>query len=141
MGNNENYPRRTNYGETKDSPAINAESFKSWIKDGANRAMVDFAEKAGAFMARNGLTSSQIRNFYGEIKRIQIGDFENERASFCLLKPKVAYAVSRQNNKGILFFQKAFIEAWGHVETKGDFDNFCSLMEAMLAYHKANNGK
>ena len=134
-------PRQTQYGGKEPEPNFDSEQFSTWIKNGASRKMVDFAEKAGKYMAQNGLTSSQIRNFYGEIKRIQMGEFKNERPSFCLLKPKVAYAVSRQKNKGILFFQKAFVEAWGHVETASDFENFCALMEAMLAYHKANNGK
>lgn len=114
---------------------------KNWIKQGVDKLAVEFAEKSGKYMQQNGLTTSQIRNFYGEIKRIQMSDFEKCKTSFCLLKPKIAYAVSRQNNAGIRFFQRFFNEAFPAIDNKKDFDHFCELMEAMLAYHKANNGK
>ena len=76
-----------------------------WITKEADSAMVDYTEKAGQFMAKNGLTNSKIRSIYGEIKRIQMGSFETEKASFLLLRPKVAYAYGRDDrNKGLELF-------------------------------------
>ena len=56
-----------------------------WIEKGVNMATIKFAEKFGSFLVKNGLTTSQIRNVFGEIKRIQMKSFEVEKTSFYLL--------------------------------------------------------
>lgn len=136
-----NYTPRPNnsWGKPDNMPKLN--SVRNWIVDGITRDAVAFAEEAGKYMAQNKLTTSQIRNIYGEIKRIQMGEFEKEKTSFFLLKPKIAYAVSRQDNAGIKFFQNFFNEAFAAIENGTHFEHFCELMEAMLAYHKSNNGR
>ncbi len=114
-----------------------------WIKTGATIEMVDFAQKAGKYMADNGLTSSKIRSIYGEVKRIQMKQFTEERTAFYLLKPKVAYAVGREkatnknNMEGLKLFQLIFNECFPHVTDNKTYKNFCDLMEAILAYHKS----
>lgn len=70
-----------------------------WITNEADALLPEFADKMGKYMADNGLTNSKIRSIYGEIKRIQMGEFEKEKASFYLLKPKVAYALGRDKKK------------------------------------------
>lgn len=144
MPYNNNYPfggRADRNPKPDKNPRPALDKVQKWIVNGVDPDTIIFAEEAGKYMAAKKLTTSQIRNIYGEIKRIQIGDFEKERSSFYLLKPKVAYAVTRQNNDGLKFFQDFFNEAYPAIETKQHFDHFCELMEAMLAYHKANNGK
>ena len=118
-----------------------------WIKKGADKNMTHFAEVLGCFLApfskgdSTALTNSQIRNIFGEIKRIQMGKFNNNKAAFYILKPKVAYAAGRHNKLGILTFKAYFDRAFGYVEDENDFINFCNLLEAILAYHKAYGGK
>ena len=91
----------------------------------------------GKAMAENGLTSSKIRSVYGEVKRIQM-DFNNNQSSFYLLTPKVAYAVGRDKNiQGLRLFQLVFNEAADKVTDEKSYQNFCNLLEAVLAYHKA----
>ncbi|OPZ98614.1 MAG: hypothetical protein BWY72_00754 [Bacteroidetes bacterium ADurb.Bin416] len=120
---------------------------ESWITGKADPEMVAFAEKAGRFMAENNLTNSKIRNIYGEIKRIQMSDFEVSKPSFYLLKPKVAYALGReiQKNKfqaeGLTLFKLIFDRVFAHVTDNQTYSNFCNLIEAILAYHKASGGK
>lgn len=114
-----------------------------WITDGADGKMVEFAEAKGEFMAKNGLTNSKIRSIYGEIKRIQMG-FEDNKKSFYLLKPKVAYAYGRDDkNEGLYLFKLIFDRAYQDVDlSKIDtYMNFCNFIEAILAYHKAFGGK
>ena len=107
-----------------------------WINQGADDELVQFAEKAGKAMADGGLTNSKIRSIYGEIKRIQSGDFEKLKSSFYLLKPKVAYAVGRDsNNKGLKLFQAVFNKCYADVKDKHSYENFCNFIEAILAYH------
>lgn len=113
-----------------------------WITDEATESLVLFAEKAGEFMADKKLTNAKIRNVYGEIKRIQTGGFDNLKASFFLLKPKMAYAVGRdKENIGLLLFQRIFNECFTLIKSKEHYQNFCNLIEAILAYHKAFGGK
>lgn len=114
----------------------------TWIKTGATPEMVTYAEEAGKFMAINKLTNSKIRSIYGEIKRIQMGEFEKEKSSFYLLKPKVAYALGRdEHNEGLKLFKLVFDHCFADVEDQKTYHNFCNFIEAILAYHKAYGGK
>jgi CRISPR-associated protein Csm2 len=131
-------PSRSDIFWSNLNPAYNCE----WITNEATPNLVDFAEKVGEFMANNGLTNSKIRNVYGEIKRIQMGEFEKEKSSFYLLKPKVAYALGRdEKNEGLKLFKKIFDKCFEYVTDQKSYLNFCNLMEAILAYHKAYGGK
>jgi CRISPR-associated protein Csm2 len=113
-----------------------------WITKEADGKLVEYAEKSGKFMAKNKLTNSKIRSIYGEIKRIQMGKFEKEKSAFILLKPKVAYALGRdENNEGLKLFKLIFDRSSQDVVDQKSFINFCNFMEAILAYHKANGGR
>ncbi|WP_314666871.1 type III-A CRISPR-associated protein Csm2 [Prevotella aurantiaca] len=122
---------------------LNRNSFDTnWIIEGADAKLPDFAEALGEYMAKNRLTNSKIRSIYGEIKRIQMGKFEQEKASFFLLRPKVAYALGRDDkNRGLQLFKLIFDKAYPLVHDQKTYQNFCNLIEAILAYHKANGGK
>lgn len=113
-----------------------------WITKEADDKLVKYAEDSGKFMATKGLTNSKIRSIYGEIKRIQMGEFEKEKSAFVLLKPKVAYALGRDDrNEGLKLFKLIFDRSSQDVTDQKSFNNFCNFMEAILAYHKANGGK
>ena len=143
--NNNNY----NGGINERDKILASVKFKSlkfeveWITKGATPAMVKAADEAGKYMAENGLTSSKIRAIYGEIKRIQMKGFEEEKTAFYLIKPKVAYAVGREkqtnknNMEGLLLFQLIFNQCFQYVTNDATYKNFSNLMEAILAYHKA----
>ncbi len=114
----------------------------SWITKEASPALVRYAEDMGKFMAENGLTNSKIRSIYGEIKRIQMGEFEREKSSFFLLKPKVAYALGRgDKNEGLKLFKLIFDKASESLNDQKSYQNFSNFIEAILAYHKAFGGK
>ena len=127
-----------------------------WITDKADRNMITFAEEVGKVTAKKKLTVSQIRNIFGEIKRIQTSGYDNNKSAFMMLKPKVAYAYGRTvkfkydkiakkptpiGNDGLLIFKEVFDAAHDKVGDKNQYSNFCNLMEAIIAYHKANGGK
>ena len=115
---------------------------KSWISNSIDSSFPEFAEKIGKYMADNKLTNSKIRSIYGEMKRIQMGDYDKEKASFYLLRPKVAYALGRdRENKGLELFKIMFDECSKDVVDKRTFLNFCNVFEAVLAYHRAHGGK
>ncbi len=128
-------------------------SFNSiWITQGADLSLVVFAENAGAYMAKNGLTNSKIRNIYAEIIRIKmLGNFQKNISSFYLLKPKFAYANGREEhyrdgkltrvNNGLYLFKLIFDKAFENIRSDFEYLNFCNLIESILAYHKSNGGK
>ena len=108
-----------------------------WITGSADKDMIKYCEVNGKLMKEGGLTNTQIRNIYGEIKRIQMGRYEDGKVSFLLLKPKVAYALARdERNEGLKLFKKIFDDASSHVNDQKSFDNFCDFFEAILAYYK-----
>jgi CRISPR-associated protein Csm2 len=123
----------------------------SWIESGITNLAINYCEELGHFLAKvrshkeEALTTSQFRNFYGELKRIQLKGIDEEKSSFHLLRPKLAYAAARAKTKGAQVFKEEILKA--HAAVKIDesgaakrFANFCDFTEAILAYHKANNG-
>ena len=135
------YPSRRDIN-TPESMWGDAKYDSKWISESIDSRFPEFAEIIGKYMANNGLTNSKIRSIYGEMKRIQMGDFDKEKASFYLLRPKVAYALGRDDkNKGLKLFKLMFDECSKSVVDKRTFLNFCNVFEAVLAYHRAFGGK
>jgi len=113
--------------------------------------MVEWANSIGEKLAkgkedRRGrpsqqLTTSQIRKFFGEVKRIQ-ADWEKYSDDVPLLNAKLAYAVGRKNEFGIKLFAKTFYEAIMTASQEKDyFDRLVKILEATVAYHKFHGGK
>lgn len=115
---------------------------EKWLSAGITRETINFCENFGEFLAgRNGLTTTQIRNVYGELKRIQLKGFDSEKTSYLLLKPKMAYAAKRAGTTGIFQFKKVFDKAYDVIDDGNKYKNFMEIMEAILAYHKSFGGK
>jgi CRISPR-associated protein Csm2 len=112
-----------------------------WIKLGIIKDCIAFADEFGKKIKDGGLTTSQIRNVFGEMRRIQMYGYDNQKTSFILLKPKLAYAVKRNENNGLKDFFKFFDIAYKSVDSKDHFKNMMDLTEAVLAYHKFHGGK
>jgi CRISPR-associated protein Csm2 len=116
---------------------------------------VDFAERFGKYLGvdekfsvqdingktfekkRQKLTTSQLRKFFGEIKRQQAKGYDS--TDFILLKPKLAYAVGRakDENAKINDFYFVLSDAIDKVKSPEHFKNFIKIFEAIVAYHKA----
>lgn len=119
----------------------------SWIsqKDGFNNDTIIFAEKFGEYLAKNQLTTSQIRNIYGEVKRIEGKSSSEAKKDFLMLRPKMAYASKRAGGRGIEAFKDvmdlAHLAVLENEDFEDNFKNFCDFFEAVLAYHKAYGGR
>jgi CRISPR-associated protein Csm2 len=122
------------------------EEIKSFIqKDETAKRMVEYAEKLAMEICRD-VSSSQIRNAYGTVKKLEMQSVFDNKAyrELLLLKPKLAYARGRSSKKEI--FKKledtlsAAIDAVD-VKEPETFKRFCNFFEAILAYHKAHGGK
>lgn len=137
-----------NYRNQRDSkPPIKLPPFQvTWIQKGITKEAVDYTEKLGEKLADTRFTTSQFRNFYGELKRIQLKGIQSNISAFHLLKPKLAYAAKRAGKSGAELFKKEIIIVMEAVEIDNEgfearFNNFCDLIEAILAFHKAFGGK
>ena len=112
--------------------------------------MVEWAKELGKKLAKgenkNGknyghLTTSQIRKFYGEVKRIQ-ADWEKFSDDVPMLNAKLAYAVGRKNEFGIRTFANTFYYAIMKAsESEEYFDRLVKILEATVAYHKFYGGR
>ena len=75
----QNYNRRGGGNQNRDRAAARLPDFKSvWITNGITEETIEYARKTGKILARN-LSTSQIRNVYGEMKRIQMKGFDSEK--------------------------------------------------------------
>jgi len=110
----------------------------SVINEGG-KALVTTAEDLGKDLARGKLTSSQIRNIYGSVKKMQMRGFDEHQ--FLMLKPKLAYAAKRANNDSAQLLKNVLTQAIDLVENDPEkFERFVDFFEAILAYHKAHGG-
>ncbi|MGF1534409.1 MAG: type III-A CRISPR-associated protein Csm2 [Bernardetiaceae bacterium] len=138
---------------------------KTWVIEGltSKNQGIDFLEKFGGYLCdlqafgkfvktgKNKVSTSQLRNIFGEVKRIELavdGDDEKwkkKENDFSLLRPKIAYNVSRvlANEKGsrIKELGEVLILAHKHVDSASALRNFSQLLEGILAYHKYFGGK
>jgi len=125
-----------------------------WIKNGVDKNCINFADALGRHLSRN-LSTSQIRNAYGEVKRIQMkGENNFDDADLLLLKPKLSYARTRnagaRNSDASNAAESLLILLSKGIDSvfEGDeklkykrFENFAKFFEAILAYHKSYGGK
>lgn len=128
---------------------------KQEIQEKVTATTVQFAEKFGKYLAKKEdqaepLTTSQLRKFFGEVKRQQITGYDD--TEFVMLKPKLAYAVGRTKKNGsrskhykIEDFYTVMANAIDIVVSCEDrpkaFMNFMTIFEAIVAYHKAAEEK
>ena len=124
---------------------------QSWIQEGITEAAVEWAKSFAEYLAKkdnNGktaLTTSQLRKFFGEVRRIE-SNFSKNKNDIVMLNPILAYAVGRNNNSKIKDFAEEMsvgISAvrLGTQSDLSDFKNFIKLFEAVVAYHKYFGGK
>ncbi len=134
------FSERRFQNEELTKPEFEKKFSANWITSGIDESFLGFAEEFGKYLgsvAKQKMTPSQIRNVYGETKRIQMKGFESNKTSFLLLKPKIAYATKRNDGDGIKEFKKVFDKMHASVKTESDYENFMSVFEALIAYHKA----
>ena len=123
--------------------SLSRDDVQNIIRKGG-RALVDAAESLGPRLKQNRLTTNQIRNVYGMVKRMELrldrDDFEYDE--LILLKPKLAYAAARADNEGARELKNVLSWAIDEVGTdRKHFDRFVDFFEAILAYHRAAGGR
>ncbi len=104
------------------------------------RTLVELAERVGRLVKNQGLTTSQIRNIYGLVKKMEMKGFNEHE--MMMLKPKMAYAAARASGQGARTLSQVLSDAIDAVGSDPEkFPRFVDLFEAILAYHKEAGGK
>ncbi len=115
----------------------------------AVRLLIQKAEELGKELSKK-LTTSQIRNIFGEVRSIEqeVGLEEktlplNVQRRLLMLKPKMAYQVGRfGNNDALSALVKTLSDAINLIGNDvRRFHTFVDLFEAILAYHRCYGGK
>ena len=125
------------------------------IQEKVTDVTVRFAEEFGKYLALEEdfaapLTTSQLRKFFGEVKRQQMMGFHE--TEFAMLKAKLAYAVGRAKQNGkrgkaqkiedfYLVLTQAIDDVLSSTDKPKAFKNFITAFEAIVAYHKAAEKK
>jgi len=128
-------------------PAFNP----GWITgDNINQQTVDWASNIGFEITRENfelgkpIATSQIRKFFGEVKRIQ-ADFEKYKNDIPLLQAKLAYAVGRQSGrekKRFEYFYNQLLPALQNINgERENYMRFVKILESIVAFHKFHGGK
>ncbi len=94
--------KQQNYDRSNVEPIRIPPFREQWITIGIKGDAIDYADKLGQRLVQERFTTSQIRNFYGELKRIQLKGIDNDKqkSAFHLLHPKLAYAAKRAEKSG-----------------------------------------
>jgi len=120
---------------------------------GGAELLVQHAKILASELQKTGLTTSQIRSLFGEVRQIQaqwrMGDQQQAlaRRRLILLKPKMAYRAKRERKKTVEHLVAVLDPALDLVISTNDpglqtryFEHFVDFFEAILAYHKAYGG-
>ncbi|KAF0151020.1 MAG: CRISPR-associated protein [Ignavibacteria bacterium] len=132
-----------------------------WIANGLDVEAIQFAELFGKELTaptmknkegkeyknkNEALTTSQIRNIYGEVQRLKMKGYN--QSGLLLLKPRLAYSTERKGTQGSKDFRSVIEKAIDCVldgkdekEKQIRFENFANFFEAILAYHRSFGGK
>ena len=98
----------------------------------------------------NAVTTSQMRNIFSEVKRIEVKvnseeQWIKEKSNVLLLRPKIAYntarVLSNRRESKMAELRKVLDEALLAVENQEDFKRFSQFFEGVIAYHKVHGGK
>jgi CRISPR-associated protein Csm2 len=103
-----------------------------------------YSEFLGRYLVFLDLSTSQIRNVYGEVMRLKMKGFNANE--LVLLKPRLAYSTERKGTDGSRKFREVIEKALDKViftkeKQEELFQNFANFFEAILAYHRSFGGK
>lgn len=122
-----------------------------FIKGENQNEMIEGCKIFGKRLKDGDLSTSQIRNIFGEVKRIQMKASTSDSIdilSLNMLQPKLAYSAARAKKHGTDELKDLLTKGLETIlendlqteEVKFRFENFANFFEALLAYHKAVGG-
>jgi CRISPR-associated protein Csm2 len=132
--------------------AFNKNVNPQWVHEPVTQEVINWCEEFGKYLTEDvkredgkgieikAMTTTQLRKFFGEVKRIEMNGFD--LSEFIMLNPLLAYAAGREKEKTKLKdFQEQMSTVIREVKDEKDFKNFVNIFEAIVAYHKCYGGK
>lgn len=123
----------------------------TWVREQFSFESSQHAFDFAKYLAENDLTRTQVRNFFGELRRIEARGVEDNVEAIAHLKHKLAYICSRlkqdklHTNVADTFFNvlvKGFDAMSLNLAALPDrFERFTAYFEAVLAYHRFHGGR
>lgn len=141
---------------------FNLSAFRqSWIQEEIDEHCIVFMEQFGVhlcdkknrddrFPGYNAVTTSQMRNIFSEVKRIEVKvtsdeQWSKEHTNVLLLRPKIAYNTARvlssKRDSKMVDLREVLEKALLAVGNREDFSRFTQFLEGVIAYHKVYGGK
>jgi CRISPR-associated protein Csm2 len=122
-----------------------------WITEKFDAFSSQHAYDFAKILADEGLTRTQVRNFFGELRRIEAKGVAANSEAVAHLRHKLLYTVTRLSDEKL---NKDVAKAFGLVLEKGlkaitgegdllqaRFERFTAYFEAVLAYHRFHGGR
>ena len=134
---------------------------QQWIQEEIDADCIRFMEDFGFFLCDkkkkedrfpgyNAVTTSQMRNIFSEVKRIEVkvsNDklWKKEYPKVLLLRPKIAYNTARvlssKQSSRMTDLREVLEAGLIAVKKADDFKRFSQFFEGIIAYHKVYGGK
>ena len=134
---------------------------KSWIQSEVDEKCIQYMEGLGfhlcdkrnkydKFPGYNAVTTSQMRNIFSEVKRIEVKlssqeQWQREYPNILLLRPKIAYntarVISNKKDSRMKDLRAVLEKGLLAVKNEHDFKRFSQFFEGVIAYHKVYGGK
>lgn len=140
-------------GVRRDTSLVSNDDLKTIIQGDDTQRLVEVAERVGDELVKQRLTTAQIRNIFGTVRKIEMNwpehsDSVNEERvrnaqhQLLLLKPKLAYQAKRERGGGVQALESVLSPAIDLVgDDRAHFGRFVDFFEAILAYHRAAGGR
>jgi CRISPR-associated protein Csm2 len=101
---------------------------------------IEWANKTGKYLEEIKLTTTSLRRFFGEVRRLQSMEGLTFQEDVRFLQAKLAYDAGRKNP--VKKFYEIII---GGLQVAGNdrasFERFVKIIEAIVAFHKFHGGK
>jgi CRISPR-associated protein Csm2 len=134
---------------------------KEWIEAEINDDCIQFMEDFGLFLCDKknaeerfpgfkAVTTSQMRNIFSEVKRIEVKvineeQYEKNRSHILLLRPKIAYNTARvlasKRDSKMIDLREVLEKGLLAIKDYQQFKRFSQFFEGIIAYHKVYGGK
>ncbi|MBZ4663997.1 MAG: csm2 [Caloramator sp.] len=141
--NNQNKGKQQNNIPNNQENILNAQTASILLnpqKDADGKLLFEIAEKVGKRIKDDGVTVSQIRKIYSEVRKLEYDEKREYQYNLRLIKAQIGYTAGRFSK--LKNFKNVF-DILIQETLKGDkteLKRFKDFFEAVIAYHKAYGG-
>ncbi|MCX7694733.1 MAG: type III-A CRISPR-associated protein Csm2 [Caloramator sp.] len=141
--NNQSRERQQNNNSNNQTDILNAQIAAKLLdskQDADGNLLFEMAEKVGRKIKDDGVTVSQIRKIYSEVKKLEYDEKGDYKYNLRLIKAQIGYTAGRFSK--LKTFKNVFdvLIAETLKGQKNELKRFKDFFEAVIAYHRAFGG-